>query len=114
MSREEFARWLQQEIEQRGWTIAELARRSEVAHGTINNVLNGVRNPGMDLCCALACALDVPETEVLWRAGLLREKPVTVDQPWLAEIIKAVRQLSPDKREYVVTLLKMLGAGTGL
>jgi transcriptional regulator with XRE-family HTH domain len=112
MSREEFTDWLQKEIEQRGWTVAELARRAEVAHGTINNVMSGMRNPGLDLCCALAHALGVPEVEVLWRAGLLRERPATVDQPWLAEIIEAARQLTPEKREYAVTLLKMLKADT--
>ncbi len=70
-----FNEWVLAQIEARDWSVRELARRAGVSHGAINNVLNDLRNPGPDLCQALARALHVPAEEVFRRAGLLPERP---------------------------------------
>ena len=66
-----FIKWLSAEIDDRGWTLREMARRSDLTHVAISNVLNEVRNPGVEFCLKVARAFHVPPERVFRRAGLL-------------------------------------------
>jgi transcriptional regulator with XRE-family HTH domain len=67
----EFASWLQQEMNNRGWNNSELARRAGVTRGSIGNILRGDRNIGNELCLAISKALNLPPETILRAAGLL-------------------------------------------
>lgn len=69
-----FSDWLQLELERRDWTQADLSRESGVNSGTINNIVTGKRNVGIDTCNKIAKALKLPSEEVLSVAGLLPQK----------------------------------------
>ncbi len=62
-------------MDERGWNAAELARRTEIARGPISGILNGLRNPGPDLCIAIAKGLNVPRSEVFKARGWLLSEP---------------------------------------
>jgi len=66
-----FKDWLIDEMNNRKWSQADLAKKSGVARATISNLLNEVRNPGTDLIIAIANALDYPAEYVMRRAGIL-------------------------------------------
>lgn len=72
----EFASWLVQELEARGWSRAELARRGGVTSTSVDQVVNGLTRPGLKFARAVARAFEMPEEDVMRRAGILR---ATVD-----------------------------------
>lgn len=75
-----FANWLEAEMARRGWSQAELGRRAGVPRGTINNIVMNSRNPGVDVCKAIAKALDLPDITVLRKAGILKKVPKRDEQ----------------------------------
>lgn len=80
---EEFATWLQQEMTQRNWDQAELARRSGVTTAQVSRVMTGDRRAGPTFCRKIARALHLSPEEVFRQAGLLppeRSKPDGADE----------------------------------
>jgi transcriptional regulator with XRE-family HTH domain len=72
--------WLLEQIEERGWTQAELARRAGLAQSTLNRIINETRQLGPDAALAIARALgERPET-VYRLAGLLPPTPAADDE----------------------------------
>jgi len=69
------ADWIVQELNNRGWSIRELARRSELAHATINAVLRDRSKPGINFCIGITRAFRVPPEQVFRLAGLLPTIP---------------------------------------
>lgn len=69
-----FAEWLQQRLDEHGWNIAELQRRSGVPYATVYAYVRGTRGaaraPQRGHLSALAVALSVPEGQVFDAAGL--------------------------------------------
>ncbi len=66
--------WLENELETRGWTKAELARRAKINQSGLSMLFSGARGPGVDICQSLARALHFPPEEVFRHAGLLPPK----------------------------------------
>ncbi|MHB9130377.1 MAG: helix-turn-helix domain-containing protein [Armatimonadota bacterium] len=66
-----FATWLQEQLTQRGWDQAELARRSGVTTAHISNIMAGERNVGAQVSRKIARALHLPPEQVFRQAGLL-------------------------------------------
>ena len=75
MGNKEFTDWLDQEVQERGWTFRELGRRAELSSGAVSKVMTGVVNPTWEFCAKIARALEMPEVEVFRRAGLLPVLP---------------------------------------
>ena len=75
MGNKEFADWLEQQVQERGWTFRELGRRAEMSSGAISKVMTGAVNPTWEFCAKIARALEMPEVEVFRRAGLLPPLP---------------------------------------
>jgi transcriptional regulator with XRE-family HTH domain len=65
MGNEEFIAWLQEQLTQRGWDQAELARRSRITTAHISRLLTGENQPGPEACVKLARALQLPPEEGL-------------------------------------------------
>jgi transcriptional regulator with XRE-family HTH domain len=65
-----FGDWLLQEIEKRGLTYSELARRGGTTPARVSQVISGDR-PGWDFCLAVARAFDVPAEKIFRLAGHL-------------------------------------------
>lgn len=103
MHEDDFADWLGSELESRGWSQAELARRVDVTHAAISFVITRRRAPSPQLCLSLAEVLDLPPAEVFRRAGLL--PPIAEGAQRLAEIYTA---LEPDRQEILITVARAL------
>lgn len=70
-----FTQWLTEQLKNKGWSQADLAKKAGISRGTVTNLLTGNRKPGPDACTAIAHALNLPPTTVFRKAGLLPEKP---------------------------------------
>ncbi len=99
---EHFGKWLQKEIDERGWPMSELARRAEVSHTAISRVVSGERGAGPELCRAIAHALEMPEERVFRVAGLLSELPAPEEDFTFAEVYEMLKHLTPGERQEVL------------
>lgn len=102
----EFSKWLQAELNNRGWGQSDLARRSGLSTSQISNVLNGGRDAGPDFCIGVARALGISREEVFRQRGwLLREPTLVVPadaDTRLTDLAETVRQLNQDLRDLIL------------
>ena len=100
-----FVKWLDREIQQRGLTDADLAKRGGFGQAVISKARSGVV-PGWDACVGIAKALGLPAEFVFRQAGHLPPLPgldtvkVEMDQLWsLASL---------EQRQQVLEFLRFL------
>lgn len=100
----EFTEWLLNWLYKKGWNQSELATRAGVTRTAISDVLSGRRNPGPDLCTAIARALNLPPETIFRAAGLL--PPAPEDTEYQDEFFHLLSQLSPQERQEILELLR--------
>lgn len=93
----DFSDWLQEELNRRGWSQADLVRASGISKGTVSRLISGTRSIGIDVCQALAQAFHLPPEDVLRIAGLLPDKPE--EPPGLGEWIQRYLDATEDQRQ---------------
>jgi transcriptional regulator with XRE-family HTH domain len=83
------ADWLSKKLKTEGWSMREVARRSQISHTTIADVLSHQRLPTFDFCAAIAPVVGEPPEKLFRLAGLLPSYPdsdLTIQE--LADIIR--------------------------
>lgn len=102
----DFANWLMREIEERGWTNAELARRAGISAPNVSMVISGQKGIGWEFCLGIARALGYPPEDVLRRAGLLPPIPARVQDE--QEMLGIWRTLSDLQRRTILVMMRAL------
>jgi len=97
---QEFSYWLNEELNQRGWSRSEAARRGEISPSMLDKVISGGANPGLEFCKAIARAFKMPPEIVLRKAGLL--SMTTEDKATEEELLDYFRALSPHTQRLIV------------
>jgi len=87
-----FADWLTTEIFQCGWTLRELARRSDLTLATIGGLLAGATRPTWEQCVRISRAFRMSPTAVFRKAGLLPATPRTREE-LVQEVMEALALL---------------------
>lgn len=105
---DEFTKWLLEELDQRGWSQAELARRSRITPTQISRILSGSRNPGTEALTAIAGALNVPPATLFQLAGVLPTE--SGSSPDLDEWMHLYKNLPAEDREELIQLARMKAA----
>ena len=105
-NREAFGAWLNEQLRDRGWSQRELARRSDMSHSTISDVLGNVRRPSWDFCASIAGALDLDPDSVFVLAGLKARPPAPVGEE--TEALAILRTLDLSLRSAAVAMLRGL------
>ena len=105
MARIDFADWLKQQLAEKGWKVAELARRSGVTPSYLSRVIRGERYIGHEAAKAIAGPMGLTVSEIKIAAGLEKPTPPT-DTPEIKEINEAFAYLSPDEQAYWAGMLK--------
>ncbi|RME79663.1 MAG: XRE family transcriptional regulator [Chloroflexi bacterium] len=102
--------WLAQELQQRGWSHAELARRSGISRPFISQVLSGDAKPSVNFCRKVAAALDESPDKLLRLAGILPPAgPATPeDDATLQELVELARNLPPEQRKEALRYIRYL------
>lgn len=102
-----FSEWLQQQMDERGWSQADLARNSGLTRAAISNYVNAVRAaPDADSCVALARAFKLPPEHVLRVAGYLPPAPEEERSPTLLEMIEIFRNSTPEEQEEMISFAR--------
>jgi transcriptional regulator with XRE-family HTH domain len=102
----EFVAWLTNEIDKRGWTSSELARRAGLAAATVSLVISEKRQPGWDFCAGVSRAFGLPANEVFRRAGLLPAIPPEIAEE--KEVLHILRTLPTQTRTAALAMLRGL------
>jgi transcriptional regulator with XRE-family HTH domain len=96
--------WLEEQLKSRDWKPADLTHRAGIGSGTLSNILTGTRNPGPEVCVALARALNEPPERIFRLAGLLPSDPgVNAEEE---EILYLFRQLRVEQRKLALHTLR--------
>lgn len=96
-----FAKWLQEELDYRDWKQADLARAANLDSAVISNLINEKRGAGETTATAIAKAFGLPPDFVFRKAGLL---PDLRDSRKVAEEIAAFKldDLNEEQLEEVI------------
>lgn len=108
-----FAHWLTDELVRQNWSGRELARRADISHSSVANVLGG-QAPTWEFCATIAEPLKLSPVEVFLRAGKLTVADVVQVIPSLpnqtsdteAELFTVVHQLDETDRRSLLRLLQ--------
>lgn len=111
MTKKEFIDWLTEELNERGWSLNELARRAGLTGSMVSLVLSDQRNPGPDFCSGIAAALGYDDVSVFRKAGLLRSVPPPVADE--DEMSRLFRRLSSHQRDDVLELMRVMAYRPG-
>ena len=90
------ATWFKMQIEDRGWSLRETARRLDVSHTTIVNLVNGRSKPSVELCKRIAHTFSSSHLEVMRLAGLL--DPAPPDTVRLEEVKQLFTELTGESK----------------
>jgi transcriptional regulator with XRE-family HTH domain len=107
-----FVNWFNQQIEAKGWTYADIAKRGVISKSMVSRVVSEQSQPGLEFCKAVARAFEIPADFVLRRAGLIDPLPPAVEEE--QEILHIVRSLSPERRIAALDMLRgLVGRSSG-
>lgn len=53
--------WINQQLNDRGWSRSEAARRGGISSSMIDKVIGGFAQPGLDFCKGISRAFNVPQ-----------------------------------------------------
>lgn len=96
---ESFARWINSELDKRGWSRSEAARRGEISDSMFSKVISGYANPGLNFCRGVSRAFAVPLEDVFRLAGILPHRLLGHDQIRQRRI---VYEVNPEERVLVL------------
>lgn len=97
---------IEQEMNLRGWSIRELARRSELAPTTISDVLGQRTKPGIQFCNGIAHALKEPPERIFRLAGIL--PPIVIGKEKETELLEHFRYLDKDNQNRIIAITRTL------
>jgi transcriptional regulator with XRE-family HTH domain len=103
---EKFIEWLRSEINERGWSQNELARRAGLSSGGMSLIMTQQRGVTAEVCQAIARALKDPEEEVFRHAGLLPDRPSYDVRERRALFM--FDQLSVAQQEHILELMRSM------
>ena len=104
----DFANWLNEQIDKRGWSQNELARRAGVSHAQVSNVIGGYK-AGEDFCVGVARAFGLTRREVFARAGIIEPEPDTSDPTNISMLYEFAR-LSREEQAHLLKEARALNA----
>lgn len=92
----DFADWLQKELDKRGWSQSDLATTARIHRQVISTYINRRRKkPDPEVLQAIARAFNLPPEFVFQKAFL--GSPVSIEQATLDELKQIVRELPPEQ-----------------
>jgi len=103
----DFSDWLNKQMNEKGWSQAELARRAGINRQVVSNYINKQREkPDYDILIAIARALNIPPETIFRAAGLLT--PVSPDTEYEKRLIYLVRMLNDRYQKQILDYAEWL------
>ena len=100
--------WVSKELERRGWSYGELARRADVSRPLVSRTLSGDMDASADFCIKIAQALGEAPEKVLRLANILPQLPASEDDPTVREIYDILGNMTPEQRKEALRYIRYL------
>lgn len=100
LTMETMIEYLESNLRQRGWTQADLARKSGLDSSLVSNFFAGRRNVGAASAVSIARAFNVAPEIVFRKAGLLPNVPESTAEE--EQLLYLFRQMTPGQRRDVL------------
>ena len=100
-----FADWLLEEMNIRGWSQADLARKSGLTTAGISRLISGNRKAGPKTVMAIAKGLKLPAEYVFIKAGILPEKPAVTMRE--IRMLKVLQGMTPEEQEEMLRIMEI-------
>jgi len=104
-----FIDWVKKQLEERGMSLRELARKGKISHASASRILSGDQAVSRSFCVAIAQALGLPTDDVLAKAGFT-DTP-TKEYTEMPELFDIAKELTYQQYKDAVVLLDMLRRG---
>lgn len=104
-TRGELAVWLDRQMKERNWSIRETARRANLSHPLVSDILKGLK-PTAHTCKALAGVFGEKDITVMRMAGIVDSEPDT--DPWVETQKHKLARLRPSLRDVAANVLNSL------
>lgn len=98
-----FITWINHELNDRGWSQNELARRMGFSSASVSRTMAQQNNVTYEFCVAVAVAFGTDKEEVLVRAGLLNPRTRTIEGD---EIQRIYNELPAEERKSILDFAK--------
>ncbi len=102
ISMNDLVKFLNGELKRRSWSQRELARRADLSHSLISQVLSEQVRATPEFCIAVADALGEAREDVLRMAGVLPPLPQIDGDASMAKTLEVMKRLTPEEREEVL------------
>ena len=103
----EFTEWLDRELNDRGWSRSEAARRGGISASMFDKVINGYAQPGLTFYKGVAKAFKIPLEEVLRKAGEMEDLP-NEEPPNFSEWMRLFLDANRDERDRMLEVARTL------
>jgi len=103
----EFAEWLNEELQRRGWRQADLVRATGISRSGISLLISGQIRPAPQTVMQLSRVFKVPPDYIMRKVGYLPPKDEGGD-PTLEEVNFKYAMLTDDKKQLVLDYLDFL------
>ena len=106
MKKRSFSQWLQSEINKKGMSQADLARKSGISKAYISRIFSENRSPSAETLKAFAIALNAMPETVYRAAGLLpaeTEKKLIIE-----ELLFSLSHLTEDQQKQLLQYAKFM------
>lgn len=102
----DFSQWVVGELEKRGWSRSEAARRGGISSSMFDKVINGHAKPGVKFIEGIAQAFKMSPADVM-----MRLKKQNTEDPWVEEMSHKLTLLSPGLRSIAEVMINALAEG---
>ena len=99
-----FSEWIVEELDDRGWSRSEAARRGGISPSMFDKVINGFSQPGMRFIEGIAKAFEISEHEVFARLY-----GTDIDN----RIVYEVSDMTPEEQREVLSYIQYLRSKKG-
>ena len=96
-----FSDWLNEQLNELGWSYREFGRRLDVSHTYAINIANGTSSPDSQTLLRIAQVFGVPAHVVLKKAGILPDTDDPFDDANVREIYDLLKVL-PQRDRYEI------------
>jgi len=103
-----FPEWLFEQIKNNGWSMRELARRSNLAHTSVARVISGEIAPTWDFCASIARPLKMSPISIFRLAGLMPSIEEGMEGISFDELRGIMERLTPKQRRDVLRYAEFL------
>jgi transcriptional regulator with XRE-family HTH domain len=100
-----FSEWIVSELERRGWSRSEAARRGGISASILDKVINESSKPGLRFFEGIARAFEMELDDILYIA--YGSKNPKDENPRIAKIMHLSKQLEDHEQEEIVEQIKL-------